>query len=111
MARIHPVEFEQLLAVLGTIRSLAILDELDAASLGGSLASESRQVPMAENMVDCYDVIVIGAGLGGLTAAAKLARAGSKALLVERNYGIGGAASTYKSGTRCRGFSSRDQRS
>ena len=49
-------------------------------------------------MVDCYDVIVIGAGLGGLTAAAKLAQAGRKTLLVERNYGVGGAASTYKSG-------------
>ena len=49
-------------------------------------------------MADRYDVIVIGAGLGGLTAAAKLAQTGRKALLVERNYGIGGAASTYKSG-------------
>lgn len=45
-----------------------------------------------------YDVIVIGAGLGGLTAAAMLAKAGCKTLLVERNYGVGGAASTYKSG-------------
>jgi cation diffusion facilitator CzcD-associated flavoprotein CzcO len=49
-------------------------------------------------MPDCYDVIVIGAGLGGLTAAARLAQAGRKTLLVERNYGVGGAASTYKSG-------------
>ena len=49
-------------------------------------------------MADCYDVIVIGAGLGGLTAAAKLAKAGRKTLLVERNYSVGGAASTYKSG-------------
>ncbi|MBZ0208237.1 MAG: NAD(P)-binding protein, partial [Hyphomicrobium sp.] len=45
-----------------------------------------------------YDVIVIGAGLGGLTAAAMLAKTGCKTLLVERNYGVGGAASTYKSG-------------
>ena len=45
-----------------------------------------------------YDVIVIGAGLGGLTAAALLAQAGRKTLLIERNYGVGGAASTYKSG-------------
>jgi len=45
-----------------------------------------------------YDVIVIGAGLGGLTAAATLARAGRKTLLIERNYGVGGAASTYKAG-------------
>lgn len=39
-----------------------------------------------------YDVIVIGAGLGGLTAAALLAQAGRKTLRVERNYGVGGAA-------------------
>ena len=49
-------------------------------------------------MGDHYDVIVIGAGLGGLTAAALLAKAGRKTLLIERNYGVGGAASTYKSG-------------
>ncbi len=49
-------------------------------------------------MSNQYDVIVIGAGLGGLTAAAMLAKAGCKTLLIERNYGVGGAASTYKSG-------------
>lgn len=49
-------------------------------------------------MTKHYDVIVIGSGLGGLTAAALLARAGRKTLLVERNHGVGGAASTYKSG-------------
>jgi len=43
-----------------------------------------------------YDVVVIGAGLGGLTAAALLARAGRKTLLIERNHSVGGAASTYK---------------
>lgn len=45
-----------------------------------------------------YDAVVIGAGLGGLTAAAKLAKAGCKTLLIERNYSVGGAASTYKAG-------------
>ena len=45
-----------------------------------------------------YDVVVIGAGLGGLTAAALLARAGRKTLVVERNTSVGGAASTYKVG-------------
>jgi len=49
-------------------------------------------------MSDRYDVIVIGAGLGGLTAAALIAQAGRKTLLIERNHGVGGAASTYKAG-------------
>ncbi len=49
-------------------------------------------------MTGRYDVIVIGGGLGGLTAAALLARAGRKTLLLERNQSVGGAASTYKAG-------------
>ncbi len=49
-------------------------------------------------MTERYDVIVIGAGLGGLTAAALIARSGRKTLLIERNASVGGAASTYKVG-------------
>ncbi|MDH4983690.1 FAD-dependent oxidoreductase [Hyphomicrobium sp. D-2] len=56
---------------------------------------EARTPPSMGNQ---YDAIVIGAGLGGLTAAATLAKAGCSTLLIERNYGVGGAASTYKSG-------------
>lgn len=45
-----------------------------------------------------YDAVIIGAGLGGLTAAAILARTGQKVLLIERSNSVGGAASSYKVG-------------
>src|SRR3954470_16798667 len=41
-----------------------------------------------------YDVIIIGAGHNGLTAAAYLARAGRRVLVLERRHVIGGAAVT-----------------
>jgi phytoene dehydrogenase-like protein len=45
-----------------------------------------------------YDVVIVGAGLGGLTAAAILARTGQKVLVIERSNSVGGAASSYKVG-------------
>lgn len=43
-----------------------------------------------------YDVIVIGAGLGGLTAGARLARNGKKILMIEQHNIPGGCATTFK---------------
>ncbi len=43
-----------------------------------------------------YDVIIIGGGLGGLTAGAKLAREGRKVLLLEQHDRPGGCATTFK---------------
>ncbi len=43
-----------------------------------------------------YDVVVIGSGLGGLTAANVLARQGRRVLLLEQHYKLGGMATWFK---------------
>ena len=45
-----------------------------------------------------FDAIVIGSGLGGLTAGALFARAGHRVLVLERNHNFGGAATVYRHG-------------
>ncbi len=46
-------------------------------------------------MAEVWDTIIIGAGMGGLTAAAHLVKAGLKVLVLERNPHIGGTAYVY----------------
>ncbi|MCD6345969.1 MAG: NAD(P)/FAD-dependent oxidoreductase [Bacteroidales bacterium] len=43
-----------------------------------------------------FDIIVIGGGLGGLTAGAKLAKSGKKVLLLEQHDRPGGCATTFQ---------------
>lgn len=45
---------------------------------------------------DQYDVVVIGSGLAGLTAANTLAKAGHTVLLLEHHYQLGGMATWFK---------------
>lgn len=42
-----------------------------------------------------YDIVIIGGGLGGLTAGAKLAKEGKKVLLIEQHSQPGGCATTF----------------
>ena len=46
-------------------------------------------------MADAWDTIIIGAGVGGLTAAAHLVKAGLRVLVLERNPHPGGTAYVY----------------
>ncbi|HEY6249783.1 MAG TPA: NAD(P)/FAD-dependent oxidoreductase [Candidatus Angelobacter sp.] len=45
---------------------------------------------------DSYDVVIIGAGVGGLVCANLLARAGLKVLLIEQHFMVGGYCSTFR---------------
>lgn len=50
----------------------------------------------SEKLDDQYDAIVIGSGMGGLSAASLLAQAGKKVVVLERHYNAGGYTHTYK---------------
>ena len=45
---------------------------------------------------DAYDVVVIGSGLAGMTAANQLAKAGHSVLLLEQHYNFGGMATWFR---------------
>jgi prolycopene isomerase len=47
-------------------------------------------------MKDTYDIIIIGAGMGGLSCGAWLAHKGMKVLLLEQNMQVGGLCSSYQ---------------
>jgi phytoene dehydrogenase-like protein len=46
--------------------------------------------------VNPFDIVVIGSGLAGMTAAHQLAREGHKVLLLEQHYKLGGLATYFK---------------
>jgi phytoene dehydrogenase-like protein len=54
--------------------------------------------PILRDVSTDYDVIVIGAGMGGLSSATHLAVGGMKVLLLEQHYKVGGCTSSFERG-------------
>ena len=60
--------------------------------------TERLTTSKADTLPDSADVIVIGSGIGGLSAASILSRNGFNVLVVESHYEAGGCAHTFKRG-------------
>jgi phytoene dehydrogenase-like protein len=71
--------------------------------LGGAPTAEQEALDSAGSVADhpresAYDTVVIGGGIGGLTAGALLSKAGKKVLVVEAGAQPGGYAGAIRSG-------------
>jgi len=83
-----------MLKALVALVALSVIFGAACAEPPGPVRSEPL---LAAEPVD-YDVVVIGAGLGGLAAGTTLAKGGLKVLLLEQHHKVGGCATSFRRG-------------
>lgn len=62
------------------------------------LMSGCATAPLPRGTATDYDVIVVGAGMGGLSAGTHLSLGGMKTLVVEQHYKVGGCTTSFERG-------------
>src|SRR5271163_2273256 len=79
------------------MRSITI-SRLPQSRRHGNTETRIRTMPkdFLKGARDEYDVVVIGSGLAGMTAANTLARAGRSVPLLEQHYKLGGMATWFR---------------
>lgn len=78
-----------------TISSVAFLDAVYNCfeQAGGDTAAFNAEIPTADPYTDCAtDIVVVGGGASGMTAAAKAAEAGANVILLEKLDFLGGTS-------------------
>jgi all-trans-retinol 13,14-reductase len=90
-----------ILSRLGKPQRIETHTENDPAHLDLHQGTNSGYRPWWRDLEACtmsrsFDAIVIGSGLGGLTAGALCAKSGLRVLVLERNDTFGGAATVYR---------------
>ncbi|HEY8343172.1 MAG TPA: NAD(P)/FAD-dependent oxidoreductase [Calditerricola sp.] len=97
-----------LTSAIGIVASMVLAKRLQQAYLKELLPPEPAELAWKPEVrahppsrPGHYDVLVIGSGIGGLTAAVELASRGAKVLVLEQHDLLGGACTTY---TRRGGF-------
>lgn len=96
------VIFSNTLIAFGTAFSAAAPSKLAALFLAKETVDKFKEYdwrvelnPLGPKAESEYDVIIVGAGIGGLTCGALLSKKGYKVLVLEQHYQVGGYCSSF----------------
>jgi phytoene desaturase len=79
-----------------TVACDGLMGDVLAETAPAARVARPRPDRFRDPIAPTYEVVVVGAGMGGLVAAAQLARAGRRVLVVDGHYVAGGNATVFR---------------